>query len=117
MIYAGPFLLAFAVSLALTPGVRAVALWRGWVSTPRPDRWHQRETALFGGVAIYGATVVAFLQFVPIQNDQTLLGILIGGSFMFLVGLIDDIKKSPPLRKTAGTDRGGLHRRLLGHLF
>ncbi len=102
MIYAGPFLLAFAVSLALTPGVRAVALWRGWVSTPRPDRWHQRETALFGGVAIYGATVVAFLQFVPIQNDQTLLGILIGGSFMFLVGLIDDIKKSPPYAKLLG---------------
>jgi UDP-GlcNAc:undecaprenyl-phosphate GlcNAc-1-phosphate transferase len=102
MIYAGPFLLAFAVSLALTPGVRAVALWRGWVSTPSPDRWHQRDTALFGGVAIYGATVVAFLQFVPIQNDQTLLGILVGGSFMFLVGLIDDIKKSPPYAKLLG---------------
>ncbi len=102
MIYAGPFLLAFAVSLALTPGVRAVALWRGWVSTPRPDRWHQRETALFGGVAIYAATLVAFLQFVPIQNDQTFIGILIGGSFMFLVGLIDDIKKTPPYAKLLG---------------
>src|SRR4051794_31256769 len=50
---------ALITSLALTPVVRAAARRRGLVNRPRADRWAKKPTALYGGVAIFGATVVA----------------------------------------------------------
>ena len=47
-----PFLFAFAVSLALVPVSRLLAVRFGYVAHPREDRWHHRPIALFGGVAI-----------------------------------------------------------------
>jgi UDP-GlcNAc:undecaprenyl-phosphate GlcNAc-1-phosphate transferase len=71
----------------------------GWVAHPQPDRWSRRKTALFGGIAIFISVMATFLYYVPIENDKSLLGILVGGSFMFVVGLIDDIRKAPPYAK------------------
>ncbi|MEE8111013.1 MAG: hypothetical protein V3T44_08290 [bacterium] len=99
LFYLLPFLTALLLSLAVTPVVGWVSLRSGWVATPRPDRWSQRRTALFGGVAIFVSVMATFLYFVPIENDKSLLGILVGGSFMFVVGLIDDIRKTPPYAK------------------
>lgn len=97
--YGLPFLTAFSLALIVTPIVRWVSIRRGWVVQPRPDRWHQRPTAPFGGIAIFLSVMGSFLYFVPIENDKSLLGILVGGSFMFAVGLIDDIRKAPPYAK------------------
>ncbi|MFQ5912397.1 MAG: glycosyl transferase [Nitrospinota bacterium] len=99
MLYLTPFATALLLALATTPVVKWTALRRGWVAHPRPDRWSQRRTALFGGVAIFVSVMATFLYFVPIENDKSLLGILLGGTFMFVVGLIDDIRKTPPYAK------------------
>ncbi len=74
--------------MVLTPLVRVLALKKGFVAYPRADRWHKQATALLGGIGIYLAAVVPAL-FVKIP-DKRILGLLIGGSFLFLVGLADD---------------------------
>ncbi|MFQ5694166.1 MAG: MraY family glycosyltransferase, partial [Nitrospinota bacterium] len=99
MFYALPFLTALALSLVVTPVVQWAALRSGWVALPRPERWSRRRTALLGGVAIFVSVMATFLYFIPIEDDKSLLGILVGGSFMFMVGLIDDIRKAPPYAK------------------
>ena len=49
------FFIALGLSLALTPACRFVAHRLGYVARPKEDRWHQKPTALFGGVAIVAA--------------------------------------------------------------
>jgi UDP-GlcNAc:undecaprenyl-phosphate GlcNAc-1-phosphate transferase len=49
---------AFLLSLGLTPICRAVAQRFGLTAKPKADRWHERPTALFGGVAIAVPTLV-----------------------------------------------------------
>jgi UDP-N-acetylmuramyl pentapeptide phosphotransferase/UDP-N-acetylglucosamine-1-phosphate transferase len=51
---------------------RAVALKRGYVAKPKSDRWHKRPTAMLGGVAIFAATAIAYLLFVP-RTDASLV--------------------------------------------
>ena len=86
MFYFLPFLTAFLLALLVTPIIWWLSLRQGWVAQPRADRWHQRPTALFGGIAIFLSVMGSFFYFVPIENDKSLLGILVGGSFMFVVG-------------------------------
>ena len=53
----------FGLSAGLTWAVRYVAMRRGWLVLPRPDRSHSTPTALFGGIAIYAALVAGLLVF------------------------------------------------------
>ena len=52
--------ITFALSLVMTPVVRAVARKTGFVAKPRADRWHSKPTALMGGVGIYLSFIVCF---------------------------------------------------------
>ena len=96
---------ALPASLALTRGMIAVAQKRGWVAKPKADRWHQKPTALFGGVSIVVAFLVLSLAFVPQivgQLRYDLIGLLLSGAAIFLVGLRDDIKPLNPHLKMVG---------------
>ncbi|MGI8555818.1 MAG: glycosyltransferase family 4 protein [Pyrinomonadaceae bacterium] len=98
-----PFLIGvigFAVAVILTFAVRGAARRFGFVAKPKSDRWHKRPTAMMGGVAIFLATITIALLFVP-QNSQSLI-ILGGSSFLFLVGLIDDVLHIKPYQKLIG---------------
>lgn len=90
-------LTAAAITFGLTPVVRAVAIRFGWVAKPVEDRWGRRMTARLGGVAIFAGIVGATVAWVPI--DRTLAGWLIGLSLVFLLGLVDDIRRLPPYAK------------------
>ena len=79
---------AFALSLLLTPLVRLFAIRNGLIAYPRSDRWHTRPTALLGGVAIFISFVIPSLFLHP--KDKTFLALVLGGTFLFLVGLADD---------------------------
>ncbi len=92
--------LAFAISVVVTYLVRWFARRYGFVAKPKVDRWHKKPTAMMGGVAIYLTTVAASLFFVPPSNE--LLIILLGSSFLFLIGLIDDILHIKPYQKLIG---------------
>lgn len=89
-----PFILALIVAASATPLVIWLARKMGWVVAPREDRWHQKPTAVYGGVGIFIAFMVSFLATRPHPFDHWVLAG--GGSAMFTVGLIDDIWEMKP---------------------
>jgi UDP-GlcNAc:undecaprenyl-phosphate GlcNAc-1-phosphate transferase len=93
-------LIAFVTSVFLTYLVRGFARKYGYVAKPKSDRWHKRPTALLGGVAIFFTTVVVSLIFA--EHTVPSLIILGSSSFLFLVGLIDDILDIKPYQKLFG---------------
>jgi UDP-GlcNAc:undecaprenyl-phosphate/decaprenyl-phosphate GlcNAc-1-phosphate transferase len=107
------FGLAFILSTLLTPVVRLIAIKRGWIAQPRSDRWHQKPTALMGGIAIFAALALpmAFLsdfrsillQLIKANGlgeaPSTAGTIFIGATFLFSVGLVDDLRNIKPHNK------------------
>ena len=89
-----------AASVVLTLLVRRFATQRGFIAKPKSDRWHKRPTAMMGGVAIFAATVLAYLLFVPKTTDSAV--VILASSFLFLVGLIDDVINIRPYQKLVG---------------
>ena len=72
----------------MTPLVRLFALRNGFIPYPRSDRWHKNPTANLGGVGIYFAFLISAIFFNFI--NKAALGLIAGGTFLFIVGLIDD---------------------------
>jgi len=91
------------LALAGTP-VAAALGWRwGLVDRPSGRRQHQGTVPRTGGIALYfafmGAMILSQLLPVPRQdpNEFTrVLGIALGTTFLFVVGLIDDWKELKP---------------------
>ncbi len=91
---------SFAAAIIFTYLVRDFARRRGIVAAPKADRWHKKPTAMLGGVAIFLTTLLMYALFVPKTNGSLI--ILAGSSFLFLVGLVDDIKNIKPYQKLIG---------------
>lgn len=89
-----------AVAALLTLAVRSLAIKYDLVARPKSDRWHKRPTAMLGGIAIFAATVVMYGLLVP-HTVESLI-VLAAASFLFLVGLIDDILNIKPYQKLIG---------------
>jgi UDP-GlcNAc:undecaprenyl-phosphate GlcNAc-1-phosphate transferase len=96
----GALLLAFAVSVSVTPAVMRLARHYGFVARPKADRWHSKPTALLGGVALYLAVTLSVLAFGKL--DRELLGVLFGGTLIFGLGLVDDVLQIKPSTKFLG---------------
>lgn len=79
--------------LALTPAVIRLAHRKKWIALPKKDRWHEKPTALMGGIAIYaGATLTLFtlyFSYIPWP-------VWLGATIMFVTGLVDDLKTIRP---------------------
>jgi UDP-GlcNAc:undecaprenyl-phosphate GlcNAc-1-phosphate transferase len=91
---------SFAVVLAFTPAVRALACRWGMVARPKADRWHSWPTALLGGVAIAGPVLaVELLGVAQSAQSRAVLG---ASAWLFLVGLLDDLINLKPYQKLAG---------------
>ncbi|MBN1284309.1 MAG: undecaprenyl/decaprenyl-phosphate alpha-N-acetylglucosaminyl 1-phosphate transferase [Anaerolineae bacterium] len=95
-------IVGFVCALALTPLSRFVALRTGLVAQPREQRLHRKATPLMGGLAIYGALVLALLVFGLPAHFMELGAILAGATMMTLLGLWDDRKELSPRAKFAG---------------
>jgi UDP-GlcNAc:undecaprenyl-phosphate GlcNAc-1-phosphate transferase len=89
--------LTSVLGLLFTFAVRTAACRIGVVALPRADRWHQKPTALLGGVAIYSAFIAGFLLFG--QGVATVPVILAAGSVLFVAGLVDDLVQIKPYMK------------------
>ena len=98
---------SFCLALILTPLVRAVARRFGFVAAPKADRWHKKPTAMLGGVAIWLSVVIISLVF----SLQITYGkqILLASTFLFLVGLIDDLIHVKPYQKLIGQILGAAY--------
>ena len=97
-IFVGAAAMVFAVGSTL--GVRLFAHKFGYVAKPKTDRWHKRPTAMLGGVGIFIATAVAYFAFVPPTRESLI--VFGASSFLFLVGLVDDLLNIRPYQKLIG---------------
>lgn len=88
------------ISILCTLAVRAFARRYGLVAKPKTDRWHKKPTAVLGGVAIWLSTIVAYFAFVPITPGSMV--IMAASSFLFAVGLVDDMLNIRPYQKLIG---------------
>ncbi|MEJ7848419.1 MAG: hypothetical protein WKF92_10050 [Pyrinomonadaceae bacterium] len=97
-------LVAGAMSLLtatlLTFLVRGFARKYGFVAKPKSDRWHKRPTAMLGGAAIFLTTLFMYAVLVP--KTTASMVVLAASSFLFLIGLLDDILNIKPYQKLVG---------------
>ena len=105
---------AAAVTYALTPGVRWVALKIGAVDEPGDRKVHARPTPTLGGFAILLGIVVAVAAayFLPasgrvdfralLTQSSEPLGIAAGAFVIFALGTVDDLRALPAPVKLAG---------------
>ncbi len=91
---------SFVLVVVLTPLVRAFARRVGMVAKPKIDRWHKQPTAMLGGVAVWLAVAISYLVFVP--HTPHLWVVLRASTFLFLVGLMDDLFHIKPYQKLIG---------------
>jgi len=104
------FAVAASTTWVLTYGWRRFASRRPHLMVaPDERRVHVRTTPTGGGAAMWLAFVVAMIvaSRLPSLRDvfqsSEPLGVVLGGSVMFLVGLLDDIREVSPPAKLAGT--------------
>lgn len=91
------FALAGGISFVLTPAVRALAIRLGVIDAPSSSvKTHKEPTPVFGGVAIYAGFVctmllLRFMTSYPTGTLYNLRALVIGGTLVFLLGLVDDL--------------------------
>ena len=91
---------SFCLALILTPLVRSFARRFGFVAKPKIDRWHKKPTAMLGGLAIWLSVVITSAAFsLRIAYGKQ---ILLASTFLFLVGLVDDLIHIKPYQKLIG---------------
>ena len=101
------FFVAFAATALLVPPVMRLSERRGWVQLPGGRRLHARPTSNVGGTAIYCGFVVALLATFALYPwlprtpfEKLRLGlVLLGGTLIFLVMWLDDVRELSPLSK------------------
>src|SRR5262249_48561888 len=84
------FLIALFASLMLTVPVRALALRVGMVDLPGPRKVHLQPIPLLGGLAMYGAVILAVLFAFDGSAREQSAGIVTGATLVAVVGFLDD---------------------------
>lgn len=101
---------AAATTFAVTPIVRWIAPKIGGLDAPDPGRVHTEPTPTLGGVAMYVGFVAAlvtawrldaFGEVFSTDNSEP-IGVFIGATLMFGVGLLDDLYEWSPPAKLSG---------------
>ncbi len=84
------FFIALFASLMLTVPVRALALRVGMVDLPGPRKVHMQPIPLLGGLAMYGAVLIATLFAFDGAARAQSIGIITGATLVAAVGFLDD---------------------------
>ncbi|MBS2006307.1 MAG: undecaprenyl/decaprenyl-phosphate alpha-N-acetylglucosaminyl 1-phosphate transferase [Cyanobacteria bacterium SZAS TMP-1] len=94
------FLIALAISWWLVPEIRSRALKLGLVDKPgEARRIHKKPVPRLGGVAIYISILATVTTLIAIagrlpkeaRGAEGIVGIAVGGTLVFILGLIDDL--------------------------
>ena len=104
------FLTAFFVTLIITPLSILIAKKTNTMDVPKDERRvHNKPVPRIGGIGIFAGITVSYLTAIHLGlcdhmgvDDVELYGVLAGGTLMFIIGLIDDIKDMKPVVKLAG---------------
>ena len=96
------FLVAFVLSLVMTPVAIKLAPRIGAMDVPKDGRrMHSKAMPRFGGMAIFIGTMASTAIFL-LQLDSRIIGIMIGGTLIYILGVIDDLKNLPAKVKFLG---------------
>jgi UDP-GlcNAc:undecaprenyl-phosphate GlcNAc-1-phosphate transferase len=100
-IYILSFILAFALSLYGTPLAREAAIKYGIVDQPDGNLKNQKDPVPYlGGLSIYLSFLLTLA--LTFKFSQEILGIMLAGTIVLLLGLIDDFGVLSPKVKLAG---------------
>lgn len=95
------FLIALAISWWLTPEIRARAMKLKLVDKPGEERRiHKVPIPRLGGVAIYVSVMITIVLLIILtgkfpkdaRGTEGLVGIAVGGTLIFVLGLVDDLE-------------------------
>lgn len=105
--YIWAFLIALIVALAATPAVIVLADKTGAMDAPDARKVHKGPMPRIGGLAIYCGfmvSVLLMLNFGELAPEiaNGVIGLLLGGTLIVLIGLIDDYKNLPAKVKLLG---------------
>lgn len=105
--YIWAFLIALFVALIATPAVIVLAAKTGAMDAPDARKVHKGPMPRIGGLAIYGgfiAAILAMLNFAELTQEVAngVIGLLLGGTLIVVIGLIDDYKNLPAKVKLLG---------------
>ena len=105
--YMFAFLLATVISVIVTPFVIVLAKRTGAMDKPDARKVHKQPIARIGGVGIYSSFILAMFIVMVTANmtDEVffeMIGLIVSGTLMFIVGLIDDYKNLPAKVKLLG---------------
>ncbi|MEW6709319.1 MAG: MraY family glycosyltransferase [Candidatus Riflebacteria bacterium] len=98
------FILSWVAGIVLVPMIRKVALKLGLVDRPGYRKIHKSPVPRVGGVALFLAALIGALPF--IAESQETAGILLAATFVFIIGLLDDMLDLPARVKLAGQIAG-----------
>ncbi len=87
-------IIAFLLGIFIVPIVIYFSKKAGLVDKPDERKIHSGEISRLGGVAIWSSVMLTFLLLIALSSypsGEGLSGIIVGGSLMFLLGLVDDI--------------------------
>lgn len=100
------FLASLALAVVLTPLVQRQATRLGILDHPGGRRIHDRPIPRAGGVAVYLAFFPIFLGAIAVQQaldsvpmTAAVVALSVGGTLVFLLGLVDDIRGLTPRTK------------------
>ncbi|MBM3320815.1 MAG: undecaprenyl/decaprenyl-phosphate alpha-N-acetylglucosaminyl 1-phosphate transferase [Candidatus Eisenbacteria bacterium] len=105
MSYVFSFAAALLAVALLVPIVRRLALRSGFLDQPSARKVHTKPTPLLGGLAVLIGFLAAFLSGARLEEadfSSSVVGFLLGGIWVFLVGLADDRFGTGPLVKLPG---------------
>ena len=83
------FMIAFSVCLFATPFVAKLAFRVGAIDKPEKRKVHDKIMPRLGGLAVYAGFMAAAL-FIP-DPGLKVKALLLGGTVVFLLGIVDDI--------------------------
>jgi UDP-GlcNAc:undecaprenyl-phosphate GlcNAc-1-phosphate transferase len=98
----------FAAAVGFTPITKRLAVHLGVLDQPSSRKVHKSPTPLMGGLAIYGALVLALVFFSPPFYLVEFGAILAGATWLVLVGFVDDRQGMQPWIKMSGQLIAGL---------
>jgi UDP-GlcNAc:undecaprenyl-phosphate/decaprenyl-phosphate GlcNAc-1-phosphate transferase len=108
-----PYLLVFAasagVTFLVTPVVRRLSLWRGWIDQPSDRKVHPRPTPTAGGLAMYVGVAAGLLaaRAIPFLSDlretsSELDAAFVAATVVVVLGMVDDTRGVSAFGKLAG---------------
>lgn len=86
--------ISYLIGVFIVPVVIEFSQKEGLVDLPNERKIHKTPISRLGGVAIWSSAMLTFLVLVLLSYypyGSLLSGILLGGSLMFLLGLVDDV--------------------------